>query len=147
MSKEWSTSTQHLSWLHCVPDVFPFFLKNELCQVEQRWCFLTVIGRGCERGVCYDEDLSAQRRCALWTFTCNSSWRSAVFASMPQIKDIGQTKKNKTGGKNNCCMNGHLRKGGTDNQTSLFLPLLQVTYCKIDYSTNFPLLCCLYCMW
>lgn len=33
------------------------------------------------------------------------------------------------------------------SQTSLFLSLNQVTYCIIDYSTNFPLLCCLYCMW
>lgn len=33
------------------------------------------------------------------------------------------------------------------SQTSLFLSFIQVTYCMMDYSTNFLLLCCLYSMW
>lgn len=49
---------------------------------------LAVLRRGCERDVCYDEDLSAQRTSRLWN-----------FAFLPQIKDNGQTNKKKKRGR------------------------------------------------
>lgn len=86
--------------------------------------------------------------CLLWRNTAqdhfgnfNSGWRSAVFVSTLQIKDVGQTKKKK-GEKQLLYEWTPQKRKDWQSQTSLFLPLLQVTYCKIDYSNNFPLLCC-----
>lgn len=52
--------------------------------------FLTVTGRGCERGVCYDEDLSAQ---CCETLTPAEDRLSSHRCL--RSKEIGQTKKEK----------------------------------------------------
>lgn len=98
------------SWLRCSCTYllcFPFLKNKELCQGGWRESCCCCCSRSRMFGVVKIDQ-----------------HRSSVFASMPQIKDFSRTKKKKKQRKNNCCMNGHLRQGGTDNHRLLSFSLL-----------------------
>ncbi len=82
-----------------------------------------------------------------WREECLSWWRLVsraqecpttlqLWLKIRRLRSLVLDKQKKRMKNNNGCMNGHLRKGGTDNHRLLFLSLLQVTYCKIDYSNQ-----------
>lgn len=127
--------------------LFPFFLfiwffNNELCQVGWQWC----LDSSSKRDVCYDEDLSAQRRSAVWTV--NTTVAGDQLSLHRRLRSKCLVKHREKEAKQQLLYEWISQKRREwQSQTSLFLSLIQVTYCKIDYSTNFPLLCCLYCTW